>query len=87
MRSIRDNYSGFRSRLNIARMAHHRTDAAQAVLSAVKIFVALLPDHTTRELWPSGLSVDIMLRFRSPCDARKPHTRPFRRIRPTGTNG
>jgi hypothetical protein len=44
-------------------------------------------DHTTRELWPSGLSVDIMLRFRSPCDARKPHTRPFRRIRPAGTNG
>jgi hypothetical protein len=31
-------------------MAHQRADAAQAVLSAVKIFVALLPDHTTREL-------------------------------------
>jgi hypothetical protein len=55
-----------RSRLSIARMAHQRADAAQAVLSAVKILVALLPDHTTRELWPSGLSVDIMLRFRSP---------------------
>ncbi len=47
-------------------MAHQRADAARAVLSAVKINVALLPDHTTRELWPSGLSVDIMLRFRSP---------------------
>ena len=38
--------SGFRSRLNIARMAHRRADAAQTVLSVVKIFVALLPDHT-----------------------------------------
>jgi hypothetical protein len=43
---------------NAAWLAHQRADAAQAVLSAVKIFVALLPDHTTRELWPSGLSVE-----------------------------
>ena len=47
-------------------MAHQRADAAQAVLSAVKIFVALLPDHNTRELWPTGLSVDIMLRRPGP---------------------
>jgi len=45
--------------LNIARMAHQRADAARAVLSAVKINVALLPDHTTRELWPSGLSDEL----------------------------